>query len=99
LLALAGSVAAGLPAATPRVRFAPYLWVLTAFWVYVAVSNLLYAASMQASLKVEHVFAPASARLLQHLFLYPLFILCMWRALRAVRPGLRSPGLAGFDGG
>jgi hypothetical protein len=28
------------------------------------------------------VFAPADARLLQHLMLYPLFILCMWRSLR-----------------
>jgi hypothetical protein len=65
--------------------FRPFLWVLTAFWVYVAISNVMYATNMQASLssmKVEHVFAPADARLLQHLMLYPLFILCMWRSLR-----------------
>jgi hypothetical protein len=35
-----------------------------------------------SSIKVEHVFAPSGARLMQHLLLYPLFILCMWRALR-----------------
>lgn len=66
-------------------RFLPYLWILTAFWAYVALSNLLYANNMQASLsamKIEHVYAPSSARLLQHLFLYPVFILCMWRSLR-----------------
>ncbi len=68
-----------------RVPFLPYVWVLTGFWVYVMLSNLMYANNMQASLssmKLEHVFAPSSARLLQHLFMYPLFILCMWRALR-----------------
>jgi hypothetical protein len=73
-------------AATEAARgFRPFLWVLTAFWVYVAISNVMYATNMQASLssiKVEHVFAPADARLLQHLMLYPLFILCMWRSLR-----------------
>lgn len=87
LAALAGSgrerlAAAAKPAAT---AFHPFLWVLSAFWVYVAISNVMYATNMQASLssmKVEHVFAPADARLLQHLMLYPLFILCMWRSLR-----------------
>ena len=33
-------------------------------------------------MKVEHIFAPADARLLQHLLLYPIFLLCMWRSLR-----------------
>jgi hypothetical protein len=45
----------------------------------------MYANNMQASLSsmnIEHVFAPTGARLLQHLFMYPLFILCMWRSLR-----------------
>ena len=72
-------------ASATRARFRPYLWLLTAFWVYVLISNLMYANNMQASLsamKVEHVFAASDARTLQHLMLYPLFILCMWRALR-----------------
>jgi hypothetical protein len=83
------SLAAGggepLATASARAAFKPFLWVLTAFWVYVAISNVLYANNMQASLssmKVEHVFAPADARLLQHLILYPLFIFFMWRSLR-----------------
>jgi Histidine kinase len=74
-----------LPAATARASFKPLLGVLTAFWVYVALSNVMYANNMQASLsamKVEHVFAHWDARLLQHLILYPLFILCMWISLR-----------------
>src|SRR5580692_2671418 len=65
--------------------FRNFLWLLTAFWVYVALSNVMYANNMNASLtsmKVEHVFAPADARLLQHLMLYPLFLFCMWRSLR-----------------
>ena len=88
--------ALGLPAAQLRARaaqtaaistsaFRPLLGVLTVFWVYVALSNVMYANNMQASLsvmKIEHVFAAWDARLLQHLLLYPLFILCMWRSLR-----------------
>ncbi len=61
----------------------PQLTVLTAFWIYVALSNVLYANSMQASLStMGRVFAPWDARLIQHLLLYPLFLLSMWRAMR-----------------
>ncbi|MBS0376943.1 MAG: histidine kinase [Proteobacteria bacterium] len=85
LESIAGSQRERVAAATSDVPgFRPFLWVLTAFWVYVAISNVLYAQSMQASLssmKVEHVFAPADARLLQHLMLYPLFLFCMNRSL------------------
>jgi len=69
-----------------RTSFRQLLAVLTAFWIYVALSNIMYANNMQASLstmKIEHVFAAWDARLLQHLMLYPLFILCMWRSLRS----------------
>jgi hypothetical protein len=65
--------------------FRPLLGVLTAFWIYVALSNLMYANSMQASLTVlniHHVFARWDARTIQHLLLYPLFILSMRGALR-----------------
>src|ERR1700739_2254651 len=61
------------------------LGVLTAFWIYVALSNLMYANSMQASLTVQnihHVFAAWDARIIQHLLLYPLFIIMMRGALR-----------------
>ena len=83
--AAAAGHAALLAGAAGRTRFRPFLWVLTAFWVYVLISNLLYANNMQAgltSMKIEGVFAPSGARLVQHLLLYPLFILCMWRVWR-----------------
>ncbi|MBS0366672.1 MAG: histidine kinase [Proteobacteria bacterium] len=76
---------AAAPAAVFAAGFRPYLWLLTAFWVYVAVSNVMYAYGMQLSLSqknVQHVYASADARLLQHLLLYPLFVLCVWRSLR-----------------
>jgi hypothetical protein len=78
-------VLAAPAAAQARRSFRPVLGVLTVFWIYVALSNVMYANNMQASLsvmKVENVFAHWDARILQHLLLYPLFILCMWRSLR-----------------
>jgi hypothetical protein len=70
---------------TPGVR--QLLAILTAFWVYVAFSNVLYANSMQASLAMEvpngiNFFAPWGARLLQHLFLYPALLCCVWGSIR-----------------
>jgi len=85
LTAPPGSLRAPAASAAAQSAFRPFLWLLTAFWVYVALSNVMYANNMNASLtsmKVEHVFAPADARLLQHLMLYPLFLFCMWRSLR-----------------
>src|SRR2546423_3646936 len=84
-LAKHDNVQAGREALAAGRGFWPHLTVLTAFWIYVALSNVLYANSMQASLssmKIEHVFAAWDARLIQHLLLYPLFLLSMWRSLR-----------------
>ncbi|HEX8782444.1 MAG TPA: histidine kinase, partial [Steroidobacteraceae bacterium] len=70
---------------TSQRSFRPLFGVLTAFWIYVALSNLMYAISMQASfavMNVHNVFAPWDARVIQHLVLYPLFILSMRGALR-----------------
>ena len=59
------------------------LLVLTVYWCYVALSNVLWAHSLQAAMASdEHVFAPAVPRLLQHLFLYPVLIGCVWGSLR-----------------
>jgi hypothetical protein len=63
----------------------PLFGVLTAFWVYVALSNVLYGVSMQAvlaSMQAGHVFAPWDARLLQHVMLYPVLLGCVWASLR-----------------
>jgi hypothetical protein len=87
LVALAGGErpAAAPAAAAAQTSFRPLLGVLTVFWAYVALSNIMYANNMQASLSsmhMEHVFARWDARLIQHLLLYPLFILCMWGSQR-----------------
>lgn len=66
-------------------RIRPSLLIVTAFWAYVAVSNLLYAHTMQASLtemNVGHFFAGWQPRLLQHLILYPLLLAGIWWSLR-----------------
>src|ERR1700686_3436419 len=80
-----GGAQAGREALAAGRSFWPHLAVLTAFWIYVALSNVLYANNMQASfstMKMERVFAPWDARLIQHLLLYPLFLLSMWRSPR-----------------
>jgi hypothetical protein len=87
LAALAGGErVASVPAGNAlRINFQPLIGVLSVFWVYVALSNIMYANNMQASLSsmnMEHVFARWDARLIQHVLLYPLFILCMWTSLR-----------------
>src|SRR3984885_889111 len=72
-------------ASISREDFRPLLGVLTAFWVYVALSNVMYADNMQASLSVqniEHVYAAWDARIVQHLLLYPFFILAIHASLR-----------------
>lgn len=70
----------------------PLLAILTTFWCYVALSNVLYANSMQLSLSnvapLVHVYAHWDARLLQHLFLYPLLVLCVWVSMSL---GWRAP--------
>ena len=80
-----GDAAGEARAARARRNFWPQLAVLTGFWIYVALSNLMYANTMGESLKqfaVTDFFAPWDARLIQHLILYPLFILCAWTSLR-----------------
>jgi two-component system, LytTR family, sensor kinase len=80
-----GDVAGERRAAQARRNFWPQLAVLSGFWIYVALSNLMYANTMGESLKslnVTDFFAPSDARLVQHLILYPIFILCAWTSLR-----------------
>ncbi len=70
------------------------LAILTAFWAYVTLSNVLYARSMAATLDpggTGHLFAPWSARVLQHLMLYPVLVICVRASLRVGwRPLLRT---------
>lgn len=55
------------------------------FWVYVALSNILYAYSMRTGMaRVTNVslFAPWDARLLQHVLLLPVLFASYWASLR-----------------
>lgn len=66
-------------------RLWAYVGLLTAFWVDVALSNVLYAGSMQAGLSAinaGHIYAPWNVRLMQHAILYPVWLGSMWVALR-----------------
>jgi hypothetical protein len=79
---LAGGLREGV---TTGMRFRPLLAVLTTFWVYVTLSNVIYATGMQASFStvaVGHYFAPWDQRVLQHIFLYPVLVLCVLGSLR-----------------
>jgi hypothetical protein len=61
------------------------LGVLTAFWIYVTVSNVLYAHYMSLSLDPggrQDLFAAWPARSLQHLLLYPVLLLCVELSMR-----------------
>ncbi len=63
----------------------PLLAILTVFWSYVALSNVLYANSMQISLAAMspgHFFANWDARLVQHAALYPVLIFFVWSSMR-----------------
>jgi signal transduction histidine kinase len=61
--------------------------VVGAFWLYVALSNVLYAYSMRMGIgRVTSsnvpLFAPWDARLLQHLLLLPFLWISYWASLR-----------------
>ena len=83
-------------------RIRPPFLIVTAFWAYVAASNVIYAHSMQESLAALHVedfFAGWEARLLQHLFLYPLLLGGVWGSLRiGWQPIARRLPLQAADG-
>jgi hypothetical protein len=82
----ADGLAAGLrESVSAGLKFWPLLAILTTFWVYVTLSNVLYATGMQASLSSMapgHYFAPWDQRVLQHLCLYPILVLCVLGSLR-----------------
>jgi hypothetical protein len=62
-----------------------FLAITGLFWVYVALSNILYAYSMRtglARMTSFPLFAPWDARLLQHLMLLPVLLVSFWASLR-----------------
>ncbi len=59
--------------------------IVCSFWLYVAVSNILYAYGMRtgiAAMTKEPLFAPWNARALQHLLLLPFLLVSYWASLR-----------------
>jgi len=80
----------GTAESSPR-RFAgglslrQFLGITCLFWVYVTLSNILYAYSMRtgiARMSNASIFAPWDARLLQHLLLLPVVLVSFWASLR-----------------
>jgi hypothetical protein len=62
-----------------------FLGIACLFWVYVTLSNILYAYSMRtgiARMTSGSVFAPWDARLLQHVLLLPVLLVSFWASLR-----------------
>jgi hypothetical protein len=63
----------------------PVLAIVTGYWLYVTLSNVLYTKSMGTGLGAMtglELFAPAAARIAQHLMLFPALLLCSWVSLR-----------------
>jgi hypothetical protein len=62
-----------------------FLGVTCLFWVYVTLSNILYAYSMRtgmARMTSFPLFAPWDARLFQHMLLLPALLVSFWASLR-----------------
>src|ERR1700733_1871931 len=62
-----------------------FLAITGLFWVYVALSNILYAYSMRMGMsRMTNVslFAAWDARLMQHLILLPVLLVSFWASLR-----------------
>ncbi len=62
-----------------------FLGITCLFWVYVALSNILYAYSMRtgmARMTNFSLFASWDARLLQHAILLPILLVSFWASLR-----------------
>jgi hypothetical protein len=76
---------------SPARRFAgglslrQFLGITCMFWVYVALSNILYAYSMRtgmAHMTNVSFFAAWDTRLLQHVLLLPILLVSFWASLR-----------------
>jgi two-component system, LytTR family, sensor kinase len=62
-----------------------FLGITILFWVYVALSNILYAYSMRtgiARMTNISLFAPWDVRVMQHLLLLPVLLVSFWASLR-----------------
>jgi len=77
---------ASLATGAKRLPLRTLLLLTGIFWVYVTLSNILYAHSMQINTtQMTHtvLFAPWSVRVLQHVLLLPVLFTCFWASTRA----------------
>ena len=76
-----------VPTTTARagLSFRQLLAVTSVYWLYVTVSDILYANSLRvgfSQITTAQLFVPWDIRLLQHLILFPALLGCLWLSLR-----------------
>jgi hypothetical protein len=73
-----------LPSAPKPIALRPLLIISGLFWVYVTLSDVLYANNMQANANLYHaaMFAPWEPRVVQHVLLLPLLLAFYWASSR-----------------
>ena len=85
-----------LPIYARGLRPRQFYAIVGPFWLYVTLSNVLYAYSMRTG--IAHVtnvplFAPWDARVMQHVLLLPILMVSYWASLRVQwRPLLIAAG-------
>jgi hypothetical protein len=85
-----------LPPAPKPIALRTLLMISGLFWVYVTLSNVLYATNMSFNAALFHadaMFAPWEVRVVQHLLLLPLLLICYWASSRAGWGMLRGVSL------
>lgn len=73
-----------LPPAPQPIAVRTLLMISGLFWVYVTLSDVLYASNMQALATLYHadLFSPWEVRVVQHVLLLPLLLTCYWASSR-----------------
>ena len=75
-----------LPPAPKPIAPHTLLMISGLFWVYVTLSNVLYATNMSVNAALFHadaMYAPWEVRVVQHVLLLPLLLTCYWASSRA----------------
>jgi hypothetical protein len=92
-LCLSGMNTEILPPAPKPIALRTLLLISGLFWVYVTLSNVLYATNMQVNAALFHaddMFAPWEVRVVQHVLLLPLLLTCYWASSRVGWETLRG---------
>jgi Histidine kinase len=74
-----------LPPAPKPIAPHTLLMISGLFWVYVTLSNVLYATNMSVNAALFHadaLYAPWEVRVVQHALLLPLLLTCYWASSR-----------------